>query len=92
MWAEFGRIYRVKPKNAVQSRPRIINFTNMKTAELISYLTHPNMPFRYQAQRILLERNDRSAIPAIVNVAAGTNQEGKLHALYYVKRNERLNL
>ncbi|MBL7700345.1 MAG: dehydrogenase [Chitinophagaceae bacterium] len=83
--SEFGRIYRVKPKNAGQAKPRTTNFTAMKTAELVDYLSHPNMPFRFQAQRILFERHDRSAIPPLVTLAAGNNAEGKVHALYSLK-------
>lgn len=83
--SELGRIYRVKPKNTTQANPRTTDFTTMTTSELVNYLSHPNMPFRFQAQRILLHRNDKSAIPAIANVAKGTNPEGMVHALYTLK-------
>jgi putative membrane-bound dehydrogenase-like protein len=65
--ADMGRIYRVLPENA--PRRKIPNLAKMTSAELATALDSPNGWQRDTAQRLLIERGDRSAAPAIEHLA-----------------------
>jgi mono/diheme cytochrome c family protein/glucose/arabinose dehydrogenase len=77
-----GRIYRVvydglKPD---KKRPQMLNQTS---AELVTYLSHPNGWWRDNAQKLLVIRGDKSVVPALKEVAAQqNNQLGRIHALW----------
>jgi putative heme-binding domain-containing protein len=89
-----GRIYRVVPIDAKpQAIPRL---DNLSTAELVIALHSANGWQRDTAQRLLIERNDRAAVPLLVAAAKeerGEDRErgrtkdlrsaalGRLHAL-----------
>jgi len=62
-----GRIWRIGPdKNNVQPpRPQLGKAT---TVELVKLLSHPNAWWRTTAQRLLLQRQDRSAIEPLKTV------------------------
>ena len=79
--AQAGRIYRVVYDGAKPyERP---NLTKASTAELVGYLTHPNGWWRTTAQRLLVDRGDASAIPALQAAAQQTDSAlGRLHALW----------
>ncbi|MDA1313826.1 MAG: c-type cytochrome [Acidobacteria bacterium] len=76
-----GRIYRVVYDDAERyQRP---NLTKASSAELIGYLAHPNGWWRTSAQRLLVERGDASAVPALLAAAQQTDSAfGRLHALW----------
>ncbi len=61
--ADMGRIYRVLPVNA--PKRKIPNFTKMSPAELAAALDSPNGWQRDTAQRLLIERGDRSVAAAL---------------------------
>jgi putative membrane-bound dehydrogenase-like protein len=77
-----GRIYRVvydglKPD---KKRPQMLNQTS---AELVTYLSHPNGWWRDNAQKLLVIRGDKSVVPALKEVAVQqNNQLGRIHALW----------
>nr|MBA4167425.1 c-type cytochrome [Chitinophagaceae bacterium] len=80
-----GRIYRlVHDKIEPGPAPHLLDADNTK---LISYLSHPNGWWRDNAQRLLIIRNDQSAVPGLKNIIV-KNQEkeprsiGKIHALW----------
>ncbi len=50
--------------------------------ELVSYLSHPNGWWRDQAQRLLVERNHQSIVPALREVLQGDHTLAKIHALW----------
>lgn len=62
-----GRIYRVVPQS---ERGGILHewlpLHNASIADLVAGLKHPSMTWRLQAQRMLLERDDESAIPHLI--------------------------
>ena len=78
-----GRIYRVVPATAnVATAPRP-NLTNAASADLVGQLSHANGWWRDTAQRLLVERGDRSVVPALVQVVqAGSNPLARIHALW----------
>ncbi len=78
-----GRIYRIVPKNAPPSKLAKPNLTKADSAELVRLLSHRNAWWRLTAQRMLLERQDRSVIPLLTRMASETDfPPARLHALY----------
>lgn len=77
----FGRIYRVVPEGKrAAPAPRL---SRQSTVELLRHLAHPNGWWRDTAQRLLIERGERHAIPALIALAVeGTNSLARLHALW----------
>jgi putative membrane-bound dehydrogenase-like protein len=76
-----GRIYRVVPDTFEQAAPpRLGRFS---TTELVAALEHPNAWHRETASRLLYERQDKAAIPALARLAEqSASPLGRLHALY----------
>ncbi len=81
-----GRIYRVLPKTSVleqRSVPRKTDLGGASTSELVQLLSHANAWWRLTAQRLLLERQDRQAIPWLKETGLGSPvAETRLHSLY----------
>jgi putative membrane-bound dehydrogenase-like protein len=76
-----GRIYRLSPPGFQPPRPP--NLGSVTTAELVSQLTNRNSWWRETAQRLLLERQDRSATPALQALLHDAKPPlGRLHALW----------
>ncbi|MDQ3292816.1 MAG: dehydrogenase, partial [Bacteroidota bacterium] len=76
-----GRIWRIVPEKGKLSKAA--KLSNATTDELVKYLSHPNGWHRDMAQRLLVERNDPQAIPALTNLAAkGENNLERFHALW----------
>lgn len=75
-----GRIYRVVPEGF--RRPKARRLSAASTAELVALLEHPNGWHRDTAARLLYERQDRSAVPALERLARRSRSPlGRLHAL-----------
>src|SRR5207302_4604728 len=76
-----GRIYRVA-SDGFQQKP-LPRLGNATTAELVATLAHRNGWHRDTASRLLFERNDRSAVAPLAQLAASSPlPEGRMHALY----------
>jgi hypothetical protein len=78
---QHGRIYRVYPKGTPDDRNPGLD--PAKPATLIAALDHPNLLWRLHAQRLLMERGDKAAVPALAKVAAagGAGAAHAIHAL-----------
>jgi len=76
-----GRIYRIVYDGAPTS-PASASLANADTATLVAALDRPNGWRRDTAARLLYERQDRSAIPHLEQLARTGSPEGRLHALY----------
>ena len=99
-----GRIYRVvytgagesspgaaakapKDVGASKSGPRL-DFRNAGPQQLVAALRHDNMLWRMHAQRLLVERGQRDAVPALLELARETGQDelglntAVIHALW----------
>jgi len=84
-----GRIYRVvhddyKPDN---QKP---NMLNEPASKLVTYLDHPNGWWRDNAQQLLIVRNDKTVVPALKEIATGSQatlskkpgELARIHALW----------
>ncbi len=76
-----GRIYRLSPPGFKAPRPPSLE--RATTAELVRQLASPDSWWRETAQRLLFERQDRSATPALhALLHEGKEPLGRLHALW----------
>ena len=81
---DMGRIYRITPPNAKPAEwTKGLKLGDAKSEELVEKLADPNIWWRINAQRLLVDRNDRSVVPALVQLTKDTARaEGRLHALW----------
>lgn len=90
--SKFGRIYRIVPKNAAAYKKVSPDLRNANSNDLVALLSHQNAWWRLQAQRLLLERQDKTVI---ASVRALFNQSKdartRLHALYVLEGLNSLN-
>lgn len=76
-----GRIYRVMHETT--KRGTMNPFANATPAQLVEALSHPNGWRRDTAQRLLVERNAKSVVPALVKLAeSAPDPRTKLHVLW----------
>ena len=84
-WNERGRIWRIVPKDAPARSlaASIPHPAKAGTSDLVALLGHANGWWRDTAQRLLVERQDRAAVPALTD-ALRTSKEplARLHALW----------
>lgn len=77
---EHGRIWKVQHKQARNNPyPRLATATSL---ELVGALSHPNAWVRLTSQRLLSERNDRGAVPALQSLLTNRVTYARLHALW----------
>ncbi len=80
--AEHGRIWRIRPKNWKPARPHP-NLSRAKSGELVRHLEDANAWWRVTAQRLLVERQDKTIVPALEKLARQSRFPlGRLHALW----------
>lgn len=83
---KYGRIYRIEPENAGAYKKVTPDLKNATSADLVTTLTHQNSWWRLQAQRLLLERQDKSVLPAVKAMfAKNDDPRFRLHALYVLE-------
>jgi putative membrane-bound dehydrogenase-like protein len=81
-----GRIYRIVPNHPRRQGDLKPNLGKAGSAELAKLLESSNGWHRQTAHRLLLERQDRSAIPHLKAVAErGTSPEARVHALWLLQ-------
>lgn len=80
-----GRIYRILPTNFI-FKNNTINLAKASNSKLLETLSHPNLWWRLQAQRLLLEKQDKTVVLAVKNLFR-TSKEARtrLHALYVLE-------
>ena len=76
-----GRIYRIVPDKGAERIGQRVDLANASTQELVKTLSHPNGWHRDTAQRLLFERQDKTAVPLLEKVLSGDNALAKLHAM-----------
>jgi len=82
--ADRGRVYRLSPPD-FHRRPTL-HLSRAGTTELVSLLEHPNAWHRETAHRLLYERSDSSAAPALKRLLrAAKDPRGRLMALYALR-------
>ncbi|MBC8152346.1 MAG: c-type cytochrome [Bacteroidetes bacterium] len=76
-----GRIWRIVPTS--WKPVKTAKLSTATPAELVGYLSNPDGWYRDMAQRLLVERNDKSIGSALTSLALkGDNQLGRFHALW----------
>jgi putative membrane-bound dehydrogenase-like protein len=76
-----GRIYRIAPDGYRPRRPPSLG--EATTEQLVGFLQHANSWHRDTAARLLLERQDKAAVPLLEKLAAESSSPlGRMHALY----------
>jgi mono/diheme cytochrome c family protein len=76
-----GRIYRVVHETT--KRDRKPSLTRASAAALVETLSHPNGWWRDTAQQLLVERGDKSVVPALMRLArTAPEPRTRLHALW----------
>ena len=77
-----GRIYEIIPTGDFRRRPRPA-LSRASTADLVAHLASPDAWWRESAQRLLVERNDPSAIGPLEEMARlRPSALGRLHAIW----------
>ena len=90
--SEHGRIYRIKPKNEQPREIASVDLRDKPANEYVELLDHPNQWWRLQAQRLLVERQDKSVIPDVMNILeTHEDPRARAHALYVLEGLDALN-
>ncbi|GAB3775787.1 hypothetical protein GCM10028818_20360 [Spirosoma horti] len=77
----YGRIWRIVPENWQASTQK--KLAEASSAELVAELSNPDGWHRDMAQRLLIERKDKSTRQPLTDLAQkGTDQLGRFHALW----------
>ncbi|SKB30611.1 PVC-type heme-binding CxxCH protein [Daejeonella lutea] len=80
-----GRIYRILPANT-SYKSASVDLKGMTSAKLVEALAKDNGWWRLQAQRLLLERQDKSVVPAVkAFFNSSKDARARLHALYVLE-------
>ena len=79
-----GRIYRITPTNAKAADwTKGLSLGMATNEQLVEYLSHPNIWWRLNAQRLLIDRDEKSTTPALVKMLQNRGAPfGRLHALW----------
>src|SRR5579872_3229492 len=78
-----GRIYRIVPNHPERQRDLKPNLGKATTADLVAQLESTNGWHRITAQRLLVERHDRAAVPLLKDVAQKSQYpQARVHALW----------
>jgi putative membrane-bound dehydrogenase-like protein len=76
-----GRIWRIVPVGS--TRPAPPQMSRTPTEALVPFLEHPNLWWRINAQRVLIERGDLAALTPLRRLVQGSASEfGRAHALW----------
>ena len=76
-----GRIYRILPEGA--TRNAVPNLQELPAANLVQTLNHSNLWWRTTAQRLLVERQERSVAEQLRQLATGASSAyTRIHALW----------
>jgi putative membrane-bound dehydrogenase-like protein len=86
----FGRIWRVVHESSKAGRKP--DLQNAGADSLVGELSNPNMWWRINAQRLLVERQDKSVVPALEKLAReSASPYARLHALWALEGLHALN-
>ena len=77
-----GRIYRIVPNNPRRTGNLKPDLGRLSSAELVKHLANPNGWHRSTAHRLLLERQDQSAVPALKTLAQSGSPEARVRSLW----------
>jgi putative membrane-bound dehydrogenase-like protein len=77
-----GRIYRIVAESKVQGPKSKVDLSKYSAKQLVDEFNNPNIWCRMTAQRLLLERQDKKAVPYLKSLSSkGKSPESRVHAL-----------
>lgn len=81
---DMGRIYRITPTDAKAAAwTKGLKLGDASSEQLVEQLSNPNIWWRLNAQRLLVDRKDKAVTPALEKMAQNTAfPMGRLHALW----------
>ena len=81
---DMGRIYRITPTNAKGPEwTKGLKLGDATNEELVAYLADANLWWRKNAQRLLVDRADKTVVPSLIKMASNpASPMGRLHALW----------
>lgn len=83
--SDMGRIYRLLPENVSYQGVKV-ELKQATGLQLVDYLSHKNGWYRSTAQRLLLERQDKTVVPAVKSLfSTSPDPRTRLHALYVLE-------
>jgi putative membrane-bound dehydrogenase-like protein len=83
---KYGRIYRIMSKKTGAFKKVNFNIRNAKSKDLVALLSHQSQWWRLQAQRLLVERQDKTVIPEVkLLFAQSDDPRFRLHALFVLE-------
>lgn len=83
--SDMGRIYRLLPENVSYQGVKV-ELKHATGLQLVDYLSHKNGWYRSTAQRLLLERQDKTVVPAVKSLfSTSPDPRTRLHALYVLE-------
>jgi putative membrane-bound dehydrogenase-like protein len=89
--SDMGRIYRLLPEKSIYQGVKV-DLKNATGLQLVEYLSNKNGWYRSTAQRLLLERQDKTVVPAVISLFSnGKDARARLHALYVLEGLNALN-
>jgi putative membrane-bound dehydrogenase-like protein len=79
-----GRIYRITPANAKPAEwIKGLKLGDATDEQLVNELSNPNIWWRLNAQRLLVDHANKKVVPALIKMAQNTSSAlGRLHALW----------
>jgi putative membrane-bound dehydrogenase-like protein len=82
--ADKGRIYRITPTGAKTAAwIKGLRLGDAANDELIQQLANPNIWWRLNAQRLLVDKADTKVVPGLIEMAKNTSSPlGRLHAMW----------
>ncbi len=81
--SQYGRIYRIRSTEGGGKNLEASDLRSKSPEQLVKLLAHPNQWWRLQAQRLLLEFQDKSVVPLLREMAVQhQDARARLHALY----------
>lgn len=81
--SDMGRIYRISARGSGPGEwTRGVELGEAPTSELVARLADPNIWWRRNAQRLLLDRGGREAVAGLIALARGPSAVGRLHAMW----------
>lgn len=80
---DMGRIYRIVPKKKKSLDTSISSKVQKTNADYVKLLSHESQWWRLQAQRKLVESQDKSVVPSLIDLFnQSSDARFRLHALY----------
>jgi putative membrane-bound dehydrogenase-like protein len=84
--ADKGRIYRISAKDAAPAAwTKGLNLGDATDAALVENLANPNVWWRMNAQRLLVDRRSENSVKPLIAMLANPDAMGRLHAMWVLE-------